>query len=336
MPPAFFRKTSHSITGPTGDIIRPAGIGFLDYEIELGLVIGRDLPVGTTVTDADLPRYVAALVVANDVSARQIQLTRTQFYEAKSYPTFTPVGPWLTLVDAADLDRLETLRLTLSVNGQVRQDSTVADMIVRPAQALTLLSRFQPLAAGDLLLTGTPGRHRADRTPEARREAGRAAAPGHPLEAVLPPAGRQPPLPARRRPHHRHHRHRRPCAGPRHPAHPRHWEGIMSSTHVLPVPASTYQLLRDAAHTWPDAVATQWIPDPAAYTDCLTWTYTDLAGRVTQIANALTALGVRRADAVTLCGVNTSTLYAATLAAQAVGIAAPGQPRAQRASTSRS
>lgn len=157
VPPAFFRKTSHSITGPTGDIIRPAGIGFLDYEIELGLVIGRELPVGTTVTDADLPRYVAALVVANDVSARQIQLTRTQFYEAKSYPTFTPVGPWLTLVDAADLNRLETLRLTLSVNGQVRQDSTVADMIVRPARALTLLSRFQPLAAGDLLLTGTPG-----------------------------------------------------------------------------------------------------------------------------------------------------------------------------------
>src|SRR5439155_11226361 len=137
-PPAFFRKTSHSITGPTGDIIRPAGVEFLDYEVELGLVIGRDLPVGTTVTDADLPRYVAALVVADDVSARQIQLTRTQFYEAKSYPTFTPVGPWLTLVDDADLNRLTDLRLTLSVNGQVRQDNTVADMMVRPAPALTL------------------------------------------------------------------------------------------------------------------------------------------------------------------------------------------------------
>jgi fatty-acyl-CoA synthase len=95
---------------------------------------------------------------------------------------------------------------------------------------------------------------------------------------------------------------------------------------VLPVPTSTYQLLRDAAHTWPDAVASQWIPDPARYTDCLTWTYADLAARVTQIANALTALGVRRADAVTLCGVNTSVLYAATLAAQAVGIAAPVNP----------
>jgi 2-keto-4-pentenoate hydratase/2-oxohepta-3-ene-1,7-dioic acid hydratase in catechol pathway len=178
VPPAFFRKTSHSITGPTGDIIRPSGVEFLDYEVELGLVIGRDLPVGTIVTDEDLPRYVAALVVTNDVSARQIQLTRTQFYEAKSYPTFTPVGPWLTLVDAADLNRLDTLRLTLSVNGQVRQDSTVADMIVRPARALTLLSRFQPLAAGDLLLTGTPGGTALTAPPKVVEK----------LAALLPPA----------------------------------------------------------------------------------------------------------------------------------------------------
>jgi 2-keto-4-pentenoate hydratase/2-oxohepta-3-ene-1,7-dioic acid hydratase in catechol pathway len=157
VPPAFFRKASHSITGPAGDIIRPDGVGFLDYEVELGLVIGADMPVGTTVTEADLARYVAALVVADDVSARQVQLVKTQFYESKSYPTFTPVGPWLTLVDAADLARLGSLRLTLSVNGEVRQDSTAADMIVGPAQALTLLSRFQPMAPGDLLLTGTPG-----------------------------------------------------------------------------------------------------------------------------------------------------------------------------------
>jgi len=157
VPPAFFRKASHSLTGSAGDIIRPDGVGFLDYEVELGLVIGADLPVGSTVTEENLARYVAALVVADDVSARQIQLVKTQFYEAKSYPTFTPVGPWLTLVDAADLARLGSLRLTLSVNGQVRQDNTVADMIVRPAQALTWLSRFQPMAPGDLLLTGTPG-----------------------------------------------------------------------------------------------------------------------------------------------------------------------------------
>jgi 2-keto-4-pentenoate hydratase/2-oxohepta-3-ene-1,7-dioic acid hydratase in catechol pathway len=157
LPPVFFRKSSHSLTGPAGDINRPPGVGFLDYEVELGLVIGADLPVGTAVTPETLHHYVAALVVTNDISARQIQLTKTQFYEAKSYPTFTPAGPWLALVDATDLARLSSLRLTLSVNGEIRQDALAADMIVPPARALTALSKFQPLAPGDLLLTGTPG-----------------------------------------------------------------------------------------------------------------------------------------------------------------------------------
>jgi fatty-acyl-CoA synthase len=100
----------------------------------------------------------------------------------------------------------------------------------------------------------------------------------------------------------------------------------MNTPEILPQPASTYQLLLDAARTWPDSVATQWIPDPNAYTRCLAWTYADLAGTVTQIANALTALGVRRPDAVTLSAPNTSMLYATTLAAQAAGIAAPVNP----------
>ena len=100
----------------------------------------------------------------------------------------------------------------------------------------------------------------------------------------------------------------------------------MTTREILPLPESTYQLLLDAARTWPDAVATQWIPDPGDYTRRLDWTYAELAAMVTRIANALTALGVRRADAVTLSSVNTSMLYAATLAAEAVGIAAPVNP----------
>ena len=100
----------------------------------------------------------------------------------------------------------------------------------------------------------------------------------------------------------------------------------MTTPEILPQPESTYRLLLDAADTWPDGIATQWIPDPADYTRCLAWTYAELAGTVTRIANALTALGVRRQDAVTLASVNTSMLYAATLAAQAVGIAAPANP----------
>jgi fatty-acyl-CoA synthase len=100
----------------------------------------------------------------------------------------------------------------------------------------------------------------------------------------------------------------------------------MTTREILPLPESTYQLLLDAAGAWPDGVATQWIPDPSDYTRCLDWTYAELAGTVTRIANALTALGVRRPDAVTLSSVNTSMLYAATLAAEAVGIAAPVNP----------
>ena len=100
----------------------------------------------------------------------------------------------------------------------------------------------------------------------------------------------------------------------------------MSATEILPLPESTYQLLLDAAGAWPDGIATQWIPDPGDYARRLAWTYAELAGTVTRIANALTALGVRRLDAVTLASVNTSMLYAATLAAQAAGIAAPVNP----------
>jgi non-ribosomal peptide synthetase component F len=86
---------------------------------------------------------------------------------------------------------------------------------------------------------------------------------------------------------------------------------------MLPLPASAYQLVQDAAAAWPDAIATQWIADPVRYQSCLSWTHAELAATVTRIANALAALGVTRQDAVTICGMNTALLYAATLAAQA-------------------
>ncbi|HEX2400745.1 MAG TPA: fumarylacetoacetate hydrolase family protein [Mycobacterium sp.] len=157
VPLTFFRKASGSITGPVDDIVKPEHVGLLDYEVEIGLVIGRDVPVGTTITADNLADYVCGLVVTNDVSARDVQLTKTQFYEAKSYPTFTPVGPALVLLDADELTRFGELRLQLRVNGEQRQNSTVnGDMIYRPVQALAALARFQQLSAGDLVMTGTP------------------------------------------------------------------------------------------------------------------------------------------------------------------------------------
>ncbi|WP_418062097.1 fumarylacetoacetate hydrolase family protein [Pimelobacter simplex] len=158
VPMTFFRKTSHSISGPADDVVKPAHVRFLDYEVEIGLVIGRDIPVGTTIADDDVADLVAALVVTNDVSARDVQLPKTQFFEAKSYPTFTPTGPRLVVLEPGDWERFADLRLTLWVNGEVRQDAVVGDdMLYRPREALRGLAQFQPLAAGDLVLTGTPG-----------------------------------------------------------------------------------------------------------------------------------------------------------------------------------
>jgi 2-keto-4-pentenoate hydratase/2-oxohepta-3-ene-1,7-dioic acid hydratase in catechol pathway len=156
-PLTFFRKASGSVCGPFDDIVKPEHVTLLDYELEIGLVIGRELPVGTEVTEANLADYVSALVITNDVSARDVQLTKMQFFESKSYPTFTPVGPALVLVDADELKRFGDLGLQLRVNGEVRQDMIVeGDILYSPLQALQALTKFQRLEAGDIVLTGTP------------------------------------------------------------------------------------------------------------------------------------------------------------------------------------
>jgi 2-keto-4-pentenoate hydratase/2-oxohepta-3-ene-1,7-dioic acid hydratase in catechol pathway len=156
-PLTFFRKASGSVCGPLDDIRRPTHVTLLDYELEIGLVIGRELPVGTAITTDNWTDYVAALVVTNDVSARDVQLTKAQFFESKSYPTFTPVGPALLLVDPDELKRFDDLRLQLWVNGELRQNAVVGgDMLYPPVQALQTLSGFQRLEPGDLVLTGTP------------------------------------------------------------------------------------------------------------------------------------------------------------------------------------
>lgn len=157
VPMTFFRKTSGSISGPFDDIVKPGHVRLLDYEVEIGIVFAKALPVGTQVTADNLSEYVAGVVITNDVSARDLQLPKTQFYEAKSYPTFTPVGPALVLLDADELKRFTDLRLRLKVNGDVRQDAVVAgDMLYGPLEAIQALTGFQRLDAGDLLLTGTP------------------------------------------------------------------------------------------------------------------------------------------------------------------------------------
>jgi 2-keto-4-pentenoate hydratase/2-oxohepta-3-ene-1,7-dioic acid hydratase in catechol pathway len=150
----FFTKSDASLAPPCGRIVRPAHVRLLDYELELGLVIGRAIDRQTSI--ADVGPYVAALVMANDVSARDVQLPQSQWYKGKSYRTFCPVGPHLAVLEPGDAALLERLELRLEVNGEVRQRDSTANLVYKPAESLSELSAVTDLSVGDLVLTGTP------------------------------------------------------------------------------------------------------------------------------------------------------------------------------------
>lgn len=152
----IFTKATSCIVPANSDLVKPARVRFLDYEIELGLILKRDVLAKTVVTNANLHEFVAGLAIVNDYSARDIQIPQTQFYKGKSFRTFGPVGPFLCLLAPQDMKHLDKLQLTLTVNGQVRQKDTTANLVFGPAETLTELSGVHDLFAGDLLSTGTP------------------------------------------------------------------------------------------------------------------------------------------------------------------------------------
>ncbi|MDF1847375.1 MAG: fumarylacetoacetate hydrolase family protein [Parvibaculaceae bacterium] len=153
----IFRKASSCIAPPNTDVVRPAHVSLLDYELELGLVFGKKIDGPVKVTWDNLADYVGALVVNNDISARDVQLPQWQFYKGKSYRTFGPTGPWLTLIDQDDVKHIAKLRLQLFVNNKGRQDALADDLFFQPPETLTELSGVQDFSEGDLLATGTPG-----------------------------------------------------------------------------------------------------------------------------------------------------------------------------------
>ena len=152
----IFTKAASCIAPADTDVVRPHRVRFLDYEIELGLVLRRDISSGCQVSDSNLHEYVAGAVIVNDYSARDVQLPEMQFYKGKSFRTFGPVGPRLALFDRDDLHLLRQLRLRLTVNGEVRQSDSTANLVYGPAETLSELSGVHDFAAGDLLSTGTP------------------------------------------------------------------------------------------------------------------------------------------------------------------------------------
>ncbi|GAA5127219.1 fumarylacetoacetate hydrolase family protein [Alloalcanivorax gelatiniphagus] len=152
----FFTKSSASITGPTGHIIKPGHVKLLDYEVELVLVLGKHTNGPVTVTADNLHDYVAGICIGNDVSARDVQLPQMQFHKGKSYRTFCPLGPILCLLDKDEMHYLEQMQLTLSVNGQVRQNDNTAAQVFKAPETLTEYAQIADFAPGDVLMTGTP------------------------------------------------------------------------------------------------------------------------------------------------------------------------------------
>ncbi|MBM9579658.1 fumarylacetoacetate hydrolase family protein [Leptospira sp. 201903070] len=152
----FFTKSDASLTSPIGEIVRPYHVKLLDYEIELGIVFGKGFDSSLDPSSKNLEEFVAAFFMANDVSARDIQIPQLQWYKGKSYRTFFPAGPYLTVLEKGDFASYESLELNLTVNGEVRQKDKASNLVFKPLGTIVELSRFCNIAPGDVLLTGTP------------------------------------------------------------------------------------------------------------------------------------------------------------------------------------
>jgi 2-keto-4-pentenoate hydratase/2-oxohepta-3-ene-1,7-dioic acid hydratase in catechol pathway len=152
----FFMKSDASISPPIGAVRPPSHVKLLDYEIELALVFRRPIRSPVTVTAETLKDYVYAATIANDISARDVQLPQTQFFKGKSYRGFCPIGPRLAILEPDEFALLDRLDLRLSVNDALRQDDTTGNLVFKPAETISELSTFADIAPGDVLLTGTP------------------------------------------------------------------------------------------------------------------------------------------------------------------------------------
>ncbi|HEY6380037.1 MAG TPA: fumarylacetoacetate hydrolase family protein [Candidatus Dormibacteraeota bacterium] len=150
--PVLFAKFATCVRGPADDVIRPLGVTDLDYEAELAVVIGRatrHIPVESALG------AVAGYMVANDVSARTAQLREGgQWVKGKSFDSFCPIGPALVATD--EVPDPQALPIRCCVDGDLRQNSTTAEMVFSVAELVSFCSQSMTLEPGDLILTGTP------------------------------------------------------------------------------------------------------------------------------------------------------------------------------------
>ena len=150
--PILFMKANSAIVGPNDDVVMPRGSTHSDWEIELGVVIGK---AAKYVSEEDALDYVAGYCLCNDVSERHFQNGLTgQWTKGKSPDTYGPTGPWLVTRD--EIANPQNLDMTLDLNGERRQPGTTSTMIFTVAQIISHLSHLFTLHPGDVISTGTP------------------------------------------------------------------------------------------------------------------------------------------------------------------------------------
>lgn len=175
----LFSKADSSLCGANSVIMRPDHVRLLDYEIELGLIIGNNIQGPVEVTDENLYQFIAGVVIVDDVSARDVQLSQGQWLKGKSYRTFAPTGPILYLLDKEEIPLIHDLELNLWVNDELRQSASTNQLLYKPAETLTEISQIMDLSQGDLILTGTTGGVALNLSPEIMDQISNPAVPSH-------------------------------------------------------------------------------------------------------------------------------------------------------------
>ncbi len=151
--PILFMKATNTVSGPYDDLLIPRRSVKTDWEVELGVIVGREARYLNSTDEA--AKCIAGFCISHDVSEREFQLERGgQWSKGKSCDTFNPLGPWLSTVE--EVPDVMNLSMKLSVNGKLRQNGNTGTMIFGPAYLVHYISQFMTVEPGDLISTGTP------------------------------------------------------------------------------------------------------------------------------------------------------------------------------------
>lgn len=149
--PTVFAKFASSLTSPRSEIALPTSSSEVDWEVELGIVIGKP---ARNISASQAPDFIAGYTIVNDISMRDWQSRTNQWFQGKNFEASTPVGPYLVTPD--EIDGARDLRISCSINGEIMQDGRTSDLLFGPSELVAYISQFTTLLPGDLIASGTP------------------------------------------------------------------------------------------------------------------------------------------------------------------------------------